>query len=80
MTSGLGIQLQQITLLQSHGFNPQLWCRLRLQPGFNPWPLNLHTCLRCIHKIKKKKKERKKKKVDIRLVRKAQRLKIGCWV
>ena len=21
---------------------PQLWCRLQMWPGFNPWPRNLH--------------------------------------
>ena len=36
----------------------QLWHRLQMQLGFNPWSGNLHSC-RYNHKMRKKKKKKK---------------------
>ena len=64
-SSGLRIQLQQLGLLQRHGFDPQPGAMgygsglLQLQLGCNPWPGNIH--MLWVHPPPKKKKERKER-------------------
>ena len=63
-SSGLRIQLQQLGLLQRHGFDPQPGAMgygsglLQLQLGCNPWPGNIH--MLWVHPPKKKRKKEKR--------------------
>ena len=66
-SSGLRIQLQQLGLLQRHGFDPQPGAMgygsglLQLQLGCNPWPGNIHM-LWVLQKNKKNQKTNKQTK------------------
>ena len=68
-SSGLRIQLQQLRLLQRHGFDPQPGAMgygsglLQLQLGCIPWPGNIHMLwVQQKNKKKPKKKNKQKKK------------------